>query len=314
MADITVPEPFPIFKVADRYLLFDINTITYIRREYHICGVLVGNIPQASQQTVFSGIPLVLLPEETRLLVERAHAFVLDDVVSHKNNMTDLSPEARKSFLASLEREGTAAAEAVRQQAEDRKIAYFAKARWENKLGKSAKPKPKSIAASAHSRTDSDDFLFSSPANSFPTPRATPSPTPINESPKPVQPMSVTPTTSYPPYQAEASNALPGLPEVPSSYPLFRNLHDNGYYMMPGLRFGCQYGAYPGDPLRFHSHFLATGREWDEEIDLLDIVAGGRLGTGVKKGYLVGGAVTDKDGKASADEDVRTFTFEWAAM
>jgi len=47
--------------------------------------------------------------------------------------------------------------------------------------------------------------------------------------------------------------------------------------MTPGLRFGCHYTVYPGDPLRFHSHFLATGADWDEEFDLLDIVGGGRL-------------------------------------
>jgi len=66
--------------------------------------------------------------------------------------------------------------------------------------------------------------------------------------------------------------------------------------------------AYPGDPLRFHSHFLVAGKEWDEEIDLMDLVAGGRLGTGVKKGYLIGG--TSGEGEANA----RAFSIEWAGM
>ena len=68
---------------------------------------------------------------------------------------------------------------------------------------------------------------------------------------------------------------------------------------MPGLRFGCHYSVYPGDPLRYHSHFLTTGLGWDEEFDLLDIVGGGRLGTGVKKAYLIGGEVTG--GKEAED-------------
>lgn len=71
--------------------------------------------------------------------------------------------------------------------------------------------------------------------------------------------------------------------------------------------------AYPGDPLRFHSHFLAVGAGWDEEIDLLDIVGGGRLGTAVKKGYLLGGAERKADG-SEEEGAVRTFCFEWAAM
>lgn len=83
--------------------------------------------------------------------------------------------------------------------------------------------------------------------------------------------------------------------------------------MTPGLRFGCDYTVYPGDPLRFHSHFVATGYEWDEEIRLLDIVGGGRLGTGVKKGFLIGGENPER--KSTGEDDrVRTFCIEWGGM
>lgn len=90
---------------------------------------------------------------------------------------------------------------------------------------------------------------------------------------------------------------------------------------------------YPGDPLRFHSHFLANGLGWDEEIGLLDLVGGGRLGTGVKKGWLVGGRVEGGlvgerveevggggKGREGGDDcrggegKVRTFCIEWGGM
>jgi tRNA-splicing endonuclease subunit Sen34 len=82
--------------------------------------------------------------------------------------------------------------------------------------------------------------------------------------------------------------------------------------MTPGLRFGCQYTAYPGDPLRYHSHFLAASKGWDEPFDLLDILGGGRLGTRVKKGYLLGGV----EPPSGQDEEakVRTYCIEWVAM
>jgi tRNA-splicing endonuclease subunit Sen34 len=101
-------------------------------------------------------------------------------------------------------------------------------------------------------------------------------------------------------------------PPVPSSYPLFAYLHARSYFITPGLRFGCDYTVYPGDPLRFHSHFLAVGYDWDEDIPLMDLVGGGRLGTGVKKGFLIGG----KGPTESAEEDagVRTFCIEWGGM
>ncbi len=66
--------------------------------------------------------------------------------------------------------------------------------------------------------------------------------------------------------------------------------------------------------------------EWDEEINLLDLIGGGRLGTGVKKGWLIGGV--EEQGKAEAgkaaiesarkddskEPKVRTFCIEWGGM
>ena len=44
--------------------------VARVRSEYRLCGVLAGTLPHLSQQNVFLGIPLVLLPEEAVLLVE----------------------------------------------------------------------------------------------------------------------------------------------------------------------------------------------------------------------------------------------------
>ena len=120
----------------------------------------------------------------------------------------------------------------------------------------------------------------------------------------------ITPTSSTPPLPTPPKDTSRPLPVVPKSYPLFRFLHSRGYFFMPGLRFGCNYSVYPGDPLRYHSHFLATGLGWDEKFDLLDIVGGGRLGTGTKKAYMVGG----EDPMAPKQESVRAFSVEWASM
>lgn len=78
--------------------------------------------------------------------------------------------------------------------------------------------------------------------------------------------------------------------------------------------------AYPGDPLRFHSHFLCRSYGWEEEIDLLDLVGGGRLGTGVKKGFMIGGVERAEegegveDGEGEGEGEVRTFCIEWGGM
>ncbi|KAF4555587.1 tRNA intron endonucleasen-like protein [Elsinoe fawcettii] len=158
-------------------------------------------------------------------------------------------------------------------------------------------------------QNEEDESLFSSPAT------ARKQNTPKKEQRYATHGM--TPTTSYPPLQAEppTKDTVIEVPK-PKSYPLYKHLNAKGYFLAPGLRFGCQYMAYAGDPLRYHSHFLCNGKEWDEEWDLMELVGGGRLGTGVKKGFLLGGVepkinmeATDKN-----EEEVRTFVVEWAGM
>src|ERR1700712_1927680 len=104
MAESVVEEPFPIFSVANRFLIFDVDTTSYIRRKHHKTGVLIGNIPQAAQQNTFSGIPMELMPEEARLLVQKGHAYVVDDVQSHEQQMANMSAFDRTQFLRKIGR------------------------------------------------------------------------------------------------------------------------------------------------------------------------------------------------------------------
>ena len=45
--------------------------LAVLRAQHHICGVLAGTLPHLAQQNVFLGMPLVLLPEEVVLLVQK---------------------------------------------------------------------------------------------------------------------------------------------------------------------------------------------------------------------------------------------------
>ena len=42
-----------------------------LRRQHRVVGVLTGCVPQVLAQVSFSGLPLILAPEEVDLLVER---------------------------------------------------------------------------------------------------------------------------------------------------------------------------------------------------------------------------------------------------
>ncbi|KAB8228195.1 tRNA splicing endonuclease subunit SEN34 [Aspergillus alliaceus] len=301
--------PIPISYIAGNYYLFSIDAVTYLRREYHICGVLIGTLPQIPQQNVFLGLPLELMPEEARLLVEKGVACIVDEVKVQNQGMKALMEEDRQKYLRELEFQGIQATRLQTSRKEQLRDKTLKK--LEEKKAKAAKSKQTSeISESERAVGDepkSDPSLELFGGNSQTTSRRT------STSLNPENAMGITPATARPPLPAEpsAEQLLP-LPQVPSSYPLFAHLHAGGYFLSPGLRFGCQYLAYPGDPLRFHSHFLVASAEWDEELDLMEIVAGGRLGTGVKKGFLIGGAEKKED-PADA-ENVRTFSIEWAGM
>ncbi|KAL8764647.1 MAG: hypothetical protein Q9209_007952 [Squamulea sp. 1 TL-2023] len=305
--------PFPIFQVSQRvrrYFLYDINTVTWLRRTHNILGVFIGSLPQAPQQNIFLGLPLELQPEEATLLVEKGLAFIADDLQSHKKAIRS-PPVELADFRATTRKEGFATVKAVVKQ----------------KQLKTQEALQQLNIRQATPDADNVDEKHEKDVSIFDTPRKSGT-KPTSSS---LVPYSSTPTTSYPPILALPQDSSLPLPVVSaSSYALFKHLHSSGYFMSPGLRFGCQFSVYPGDPLRFHSHFLAMSYDWDEEIDLLDFVAGGRLGTGVKKGWLIGGPVENSDDSIkhgplseevshiehteSRDSNVRTFCVEWGGM
>ncbi|WFD18389.1 tRNA-intron lyase [Malassezia caprae] len=93
---------------------------------------------------------------------------------------------------------------------------------------------------------------------------------------------------------------------------VFEDLHSKGYFLSTGLRFGGDFVVYPGDPLRYHSHYTATVLETPQTpMPAYHIVAAGRLGTAVKKSHLICQANTtvtdDEDAlvrrKQGADDD-----------
>ncbi|KAI1498164.1 SEN34 subunit of tRNA-splicing endonuclease [Biscogniauxia marginata] len=356
-ASSTGRAPVRISKVAGRYLLFDIDDIMYLRRHHNICSVFVGTTPQNPQQNIFMGLPVELMPEEAQVLVDKKVAYIFDDAAFHPARLASLDESTRRAYLQSLKNEGRMAALA----AEESKKQFMPKV----KQGKKKNKAPKEYVlfsedaieqekGSTEDKEEEDSSLFdSAPAPRTPKPEAAiPAAAEIEAfivTPTTTSTMLLTPTAPHPPPSPPSESETPTLANLPPSsfavgavenlppsYPLYAHLQDKGYYMMPGLRFGCDYNVYPGDPLRFHSHFQAAHVGWDEEISMLDVVTGGRLGTNVKKGYLLGGAVTpttttSSESSRTNDDDnadsgtsstdavtpalpVRTFCVEWAAM
>jgi len=299
--------PVAISQVGGRYLIFDIKIATWLRREHKLCGTTIGTLPIAPSQNMFLGVPIEIMPEEAQLLIERGVAIIVDDVKAH-DQAVRLSDKARRAdYLARVEKQS--------QQVKHAKDQEKVESRRRGLEKQSKKSRNSSQSTKNDPATDPLDFDDSeTPQDCQKEAAAGDDSGVVQDEPSTKVPPLTTISNTYSVTPATSRLLLPTPPttpkstisDLPSSYPFYRHLNDKGFFMTPGLRFGCQYTVYPGDPLRFHSHFLAVGTEWDEDIDLMDVVGGGRLGTGVKKGFLLGGA--DPAG------DVRTFSVEWAAM
>jgi tRNA-splicing endonuclease subunit Sen34 len=97
----------------------------------------------------------------------------------------------------------------------------------------------------------------------------------------------------------------------------FRKIWEEGMYAGHGVRFGGEFLIYPGDPLRYHSHFVNTTLPSPETvIRPMELVAWGRLGTATKKAHLIccydeNGGRDDKDEKVAGRGTVDCYSLEW---
>lgn len=126
--------------------------------------------------------------------------------------------------------------------------------------------------------------------------------------------------------------------ELVRNYQVYRLVKDQGFFILPGIRFGGKYIGYPNDPLRYHAHFIINQAT---EFQLIDLVAGGRLATGVKKVWVIVGehstpstpekeeekkhTVSEDDGvhtkpqpdiisKLTEETKLKSFSIEWAGF
>lgn len=279
--------PVRIAKISGRYLVFDPELAAVLRRELNTCGSLVGTAAQQPTQNIFLGLPIELRPEEADALIERDLAYVVDDVAAHQAVLRSSDRQARHAYIESLRGRKLAAKRAFDDQSSRKSAEAAVKLGRQNRAGTVGTPD-----------ADTSTLLGRELGPSQ------------HQADSRVKSLGVTPTSSRDLVPADAQFC--SLQSSIARRPLCLYLQTAGCFMTPGLRFGSQYSVYPGDPLRFHAHFMANQYDWEEEISMLDLVGGGRLATAVKKAFLFG---AEKLGsQRSSGQQLRVFSMEWAGM
>ncbi|KIM49455.1 hypothetical protein M413DRAFT_438639 [Hebeloma cylindrosporum] len=312
--------PIPLRIANKTAYVWDVDDIATIRSKHHICGILTGTLPHLSQQNVFLGVPLVLMPEEAALLVDIGAAVFVDDPLAYKQpTVAQLQKwsleqeESMKTQLAYTEnktaKEGSNPGRAMSEEA--------VRKRKEREERKKAQAAAKAIADGAEG-----SYGESSPPNPADSEGAN---APTSDGPKNsslpytiVIPASSSSLEWYDPtectYSTIESARVAGVWDYPSTLlerarcGVFKDLWKQGYFMGGGIKFGGEYLVYPGDPLRYHSHFAASVIESPiASLQPMEIIAHGRLGTATKKAHLLCGWDDEK-------QEVSYLSIEWAGF
>ncbi|AMD21852.1 HFL004Wp [Eremothecium sinecaudum] len=240
-------------------LVFEVDAVKRLR-ELGILGILTGSLPSATQQNLFLTVPLRLTCEEAVWLVLEGYGKFTQDDKLFQSAVKTINGDEFKQWQIEEERE-------LNEQVEARITIY------KNKLAKlgieeeeDGDVKQNLIQQGVFLETKNSSRLLKNKVNAESIP------------------------DDFYVQRALLKKLLDAYTNV-DDYLLFKALRNRGYFLSPGGRFGARFIAYPGDPLQFHSHMAIQPalEYYNQPLDLLNLVSGGRLGTGVKKLWVVGG-------------------------
>ncbi|KAI6043416.1 hypothetical protein EDC04DRAFT_2866368 [Pisolithus marmoratus] len=306
----------------------------YVHDMAYVCGMLTGTLPRLSQQNVFLGVPLLLMPEEVVFLVQKGLACLVDDKKAHydpdlpqlaKWDHSRLKTIKHELALAEEEQEAkehqytTMTEEAVRKRKErEQKKASAAspvndsyRSPTEPAENMSAHGNHNSVSDAQHGRDPFGTSKATFRGATYTVHVAAPS------SELEWYQQSLHSFTTLESAREAGIWDYPATPEERARCAVFHDLREKGYYLDVGIKFGGDYLVYPDvfpppdltrDPLRYHSHFVASVIPSPRTpLQPMEIVAHGRLGTGTKKSDLL----------CEWDEEnniVMCYSIEWACF
>ncbi|CAH7410150.1 Tsen34 [Phodopus roborovskii] len=315
-----------VVEVANgRSLVWGAEAVQALRERLGVGGRTVGALPRGPRQNSRLGLPLLLLPEEARLLAEIGAVTLVSaprpDPRNHGLALASFKRQQEQSF----QEQSTLAAEAreTRRQEHLEKIAEgqaAKKPKLEQDSGADEGQEASGSAAAQGSEAGGDGQ-----ANAEQEGAADSSSTSDSSSAQPGPSNGVTPlprsalliqlATARPrPVKAKPldwrvqSKDWPhaGRPAHELRYSIYRDLWERGFFLSAAGKFGGDFLVYPGDPLRFHAHYIAQCWAAEDPIPLQDLVSAGRLGTSVRKTLLL--CSPQPDGK------VVYTSLQWASL
>ncbi|XP_030263162.1 tRNA-splicing endonuclease subunit Sen34 isoform X2 [Sparus aurata] len=254
-------------------LLWRVEDLRSVRAQ-GLVGALLGSLPRTPRQNGRLGRPLLLLPEEERLLRERQTAAALPARRQDGGGaelVVQVEQQQEEEQQRSYEEQSILALE-------DRKSALL-RAMTSSHSGSGTGTEASDEAL--RGRLEDLDRSFTFPQSALA-----------------VQLSTARAGLSYCPEARAFLQADWPIREQhdrswDARYQVFRDLRGRGFYLTSAGKFGGDFLVYPGDPLRFHAHFIAICSSLDESVCVLDVLSAARLGSNVKKTVLLCSPGTD---------------------
>lgn len=335
-------EKILLFLSNNEIFVWDKEAVMMLRRKYRIVGSLVGSLPSKPRQNLVFSLPLVLLPEETRLLLDKNIARIVESDITRPSQeiVHKFQDERKTSIQEQIER---------LEELKEQKLADFAEIIEEGRERVDRKRRISSQNSSGKvpriETEEKQSFMLSSSvsADSCPWKQSDDIPEKLSSedihrssesadssTQQQLKNMDILSEDANGPAQKQSEDIsgssentneidlqdstlvcvstkskILGTKDVFWNFPeteieqvrckVFSDLWQKGYFITNGNKFGGDYLVYPGDPLRFHSHFIVKILPCGERLTGLDLVSVGRLGSTVKKTSVL--ASVDLSGK-----------------
>ncbi|XP_041120743.1 tRNA-splicing endonuclease subunit Sen34 [Polyodon spathula] len=253
-------EPVRVCVSGSALLLWRSADLQLVRERMGIVGTLVGSLARQPRQNCRLGRPLQLLLEEARLLKDTGRAVLVKGAESECDDdrvNVEVEENYAKHLQHSYEEQGRLALEEKKRVLE------------------------RVMTERLGALTDQpirERLLSLKSSFSFP------------RSAMMVQLCTARARLSYAPDERDwlaTDWPLPRDNKQEVRYRVYQDLRQQGYYITSAGKFGGDYLIYPGDPLRFHAHFIAVCVPIKSQSPISDFLCLARLGANVKKTILL---------------------------
>ena len=236
------------------------SDITYLRKNHRIVGTFIGSLPERTQQNDDLGLPLLLMPEEAKLLVENGIAVIIK---------YDMNFEEMKEFYDKLKTEFV---EEYSKQFKAERTQTILNMSEKIVAGKIDKFLEKNVGMDP--KQAEEEIIRAE----------------ISKIPEITADTCATKIYTNCPFDKRSETVIefkyPKTERQLIRYRVFRDLWNKNYYITDGIKFGADFLVYEMNPIVIHSKFMVICRE-EQQLDDLEIQAYGRLGKSVRKNVLI---------------------------